>query len=472
MIVKIQPLASNITNALRYNENKSEAKEGCLSPDEELEYLKSNSTGHILATFNVPEPSTLQNEFARLKMLNERNARGRKLLNPTLHISVNPGERDRKLSEAEVVDFIVEVMDKLGYGETPYRIYRHDDNGRTHYHIVGIRIGQDGKKIRDNYENKHCEKICRDLAQKYDYIYGLEGVKGIEEQTGKTDAVASDNKPDEELHPESAKTSVIEKEGAKTADKDKKKKEKSTVGRFDLKSPVGQAEQFRAFHEEAMKWNFSTPIQYALLMRYRFGCRAEVVGDTEEVFQFSGLNSGGGAVTTPVTEKELGINALVDVLQRCSQIKMNKRISQRKHLEKVVTEEVEKAESWKDLTANLRKRGIFLVLSWSDDNRLFGMTWLDSGTKCIWKGSQTSVGMDWLKEMLSQKGWKLKAGEASGMGRNVVSRNGKLNEMSEKGQILAALKRAGGSAPRVSNDASKRKSEIDYGEEGMQELTI
>ena len=148
MIVKIQPLASNIINALRYNENKSEAKEGCLSPDEELEYLKSNSTGHILATFNVPEPSTLQNEFARLKMLNERNARGRKLLNPTLHISVNPGERDRKLSEAEVVDFIVEVMDKLGNGETPYRIYRHDDNGRTHYHIVGIRIGQDGKKIR------------------------------------------------------------------------------------------------------------------------------------------------------------------------------------------------------------------------------------------------------------------------------------------------------------------------------------
>ena len=241
MIVKIQPLASNITNALRYNENKSEAKEGCLSPDEELEYLKNNSTGHILATFNVPEPSTLQNEFARLKMLNERNARGRKLLNPTLHISVNPGEKDRKLSEAEVVDFIVEVMDKLGYGETPYRIYRHDDNGRTHYHIVGIRIGQDGKKIRDNYENKHCEKICRDLAQKYDYIYGLEGVKGIEEQTGKTDAVASDNKPDEELHPESEKTSVIGKEGANTANKDKRKKEKSTVGRFDLKSPVGQA---------------------------------------------------------------------------------------------------------------------------------------------------------------------------------------------------------------------------------------
>ena len=80
--------------------------------------------------------------------------------------------------------------------------------------------------------------------------------------------------------------------------------------------------------------------------------------------------------------------------------------------------------------------------------------------------------MDWLKEMLSQKGWELKAGEASGMGRNVVSRNGKLNEMSEKGQILAALRRAGGSSPKVSNDASKQKGEIDYGEEGMQELTI
>ena len=42
-----------------------------------------------------------------------------------------------------------EYMEKLGYGDQPYIIFRHEDNARPHIHIVSLRIDEQGRKIRD-----------------------------------------------------------------------------------------------------------------------------------------------------------------------------------------------------------------------------------------------------------------------------------------------------------------------------------
>ena len=58
-----------------------------------------------------------------------------------------------------------EYMDRLGYGDQPYIIFRHDDNARPHIHIVSLRIDEQGRKLRDYKEWERSTDICRELER-------------------------------------------------------------------------------------------------------------------------------------------------------------------------------------------------------------------------------------------------------------------------------------------------------------------
>lgn len=55
----------------------------------------------------------------------------------------------------------------MGYGNQPYIIYRHEDIGRPHIHIVSLRIDEQGKKIKDYKEWQRSTAVCRELERKY-----------------------------------------------------------------------------------------------------------------------------------------------------------------------------------------------------------------------------------------------------------------------------------------------------------------
>lgn len=48
-----------------------------------------------------------------------------------------------------------------------YIIYRHEDIGRPHIHIVSLRIDEQGKKIKDYKEWQRSTAVCRELERKY-----------------------------------------------------------------------------------------------------------------------------------------------------------------------------------------------------------------------------------------------------------------------------------------------------------------
>lgn len=68
-----------------------------------------------------------------------------------IHLSLNPHPDDR-LSDGQLEAIGREYMEKLGYGDQPYIIFRHEDNARPHIHIVSLRIDEQGRKIRDYKE--------------------------------------------------------------------------------------------------------------------------------------------------------------------------------------------------------------------------------------------------------------------------------------------------------------------------------
>ena len=85
---------------------------------------------------------------------------------PIIHISLNP-HPDDVLSDSQLADIAKEYMDKLGYGNQPYMVYKHEDIARHHIHIVSIRVDETGKKINDKFEHIHSKQITRELEQKY-----------------------------------------------------------------------------------------------------------------------------------------------------------------------------------------------------------------------------------------------------------------------------------------------------------------
>ena len=58
-------------------------------------------------------------------------------------------------------------MEKMGYGDQPCIVFRHDDIRRSHIHIVSVRVDRDGKKTGSAFEARRLMKILREIERKY-----------------------------------------------------------------------------------------------------------------------------------------------------------------------------------------------------------------------------------------------------------------------------------------------------------------
>ena len=60
-------------------------------------------------------------------------------------------------------------MQRMGFGDQPYIVYRHNDIGREHLHIVSVRVDETGRAISDSYEHERSMKVCRELEQQFGF---------------------------------------------------------------------------------------------------------------------------------------------------------------------------------------------------------------------------------------------------------------------------------------------------------------
>ena len=93
---------------------------------------------------------------------------------PVIHISLNP-HPDDVLTDEQLTAIGEEYMQKLGYGNQPYMIFKHEDIERRHIHIVSTCVNEKGEKIDDAYEWNRSMKACRELERKF-------GLKQVEDK--------------------------------------------------------------------------------------------------------------------------------------------------------------------------------------------------------------------------------------------------------------------------------------------------
>ena len=104
----------------------------------------------------------------------------RRTTNTVFHASLNPSPEDR-LTDDQLRDIAQEYMERMGYGNQPYIVFKHKDIDRQHLHIVSLRIDEKGRKLPHDFEARRSMEILRDLERKYNLHPSIKG----EEQADK-----------------------------------------------------------------------------------------------------------------------------------------------------------------------------------------------------------------------------------------------------------------------------------------------
>ena len=322
MVVKIQNSTKAMAGVLDYNERKVREGNACIIDIQGIQ---------------APDEQSIRNAFAVYERRNIRTE------NVSFHMSINPGPEDL-MTERDIVEFASKMMIGLGYENQPYVIYRHNDIGRPHYHVVSIRVNENGKKIRDRKEHLRCQSLMQELQKEFPFVIGCQE-KGMEQNP-------------------------------------------SPLPVFDRESPSIAGQMHQAF-EDALKYHFTTWSQFKHIMEAH-GINANVVGPDDALkITLQGLDQGGCTCTAILTEDMLGGMLYQRCVSRMEQCMADKEVRKEKNrIINAVRICTAKAIGEQHLSKLLHTRGIELILSRSTDGSVFGITIVDHTTKCAFKGSE------------------------------------------------------------------------------------
>ena len=106
----------------------------------------------------------------------------RRTTNTVFHASLNPSPEDR-LTDEQLRKIACEYMERMGYGEQPYIVFKHKDISREHLHIVSLRVDEQGRKLPHDFEPRRSMEILRDLERKYGLHPSVKG-QGLTDREG------------------------------------------------------------------------------------------------------------------------------------------------------------------------------------------------------------------------------------------------------------------------------------------------
>ena len=151
---------TTVGGAIRYNEEKGNRWQ--------VELLVWN---RMLDPFDTPGRMSHERCMASFEPFLQAN---RRTTNTVFHVSLNPSPEDC-LTDEQLGEIAREYMERMGYGEQPYIVFKHQDIAREHLHIVSLRIDREGRKLPHDFEARRSVEITRDLEQKYGLHPSIKG---------------------------------------------------------------------------------------------------------------------------------------------------------------------------------------------------------------------------------------------------------------------------------------------------------
>lgn len=334
MVAKIK-IGKRIAGVLHYNENKVE--EGLAT------CIAASGFGRESAELSFQE------KLARFEGLMELNP---KVKTNTVHISLN-FDRSEKPGDDLLNRIAYAYMTKIGFGNQPFLVYRHNDAAHDHVHLVSTNIRADGSRIDlHNIGRDQSEKARKELEEEFSLVR------------------AEDKRPAElqELNSVDIQKVVYGKSGTKRA----------------INSIVSHV---------VTGYNYTTLTELNAALR-QFNVLADRGREDTRMFEKKGLvysilDQKGKKVGVPIKASMLSGKPTLAYLERRffmnkvsrSLLKSNLKI----HLEQVL--QMPEVRSKIDFMKECRKTGIDVVFHQSNTGMTYGLTIVDHKQKAVFKGS-------------------------------------------------------------------------------------
>ena len=325
MVAKIS-IGSSLYGALAYNGEKINEARGRI--------LGSNKVvippdGHARIAQMVEDFKSFMPKMGRTKK-------------PVLHISLNPHPEDR-LTDQDFEILAREYLDKLGFGDQPFVIYKHEDIDRHHIHIVTVNVNEQGKRLNQAFLFRRSKAITNELEQKYNL------------HKAQREKVSPDT-PIRKLDPSG----------------DIKRQVQNTV------KLVG------------MRYKFQTLGEYnAILSLYNIRCEptdGRINGREYHGLVYFAMNDNGDTVSTPFKASRLGKFASRAAVE--GHFERSKENVEIRPTKRIVASVMAQSSGQDDFITRLKDNGIDLVLRYNEDGRIYGATFVDHNTHTVLNGSR------------------------------------------------------------------------------------
>lgn len=271
----------------------------------------------------------------------------KKTENPIVHISLNP-HPDDKLSDEQFSEIAQLYLERLGYADQPYLIYKHEDLDRYHLHIVTTCVKENGERMDDSFEHRRSKDITRELEQKYNLL------------------------PAEKKH--YSESLPLKKVNYKEGDV---KKQVANTAKTLMKD-----------------YRFQSVNEYRALLSI-YGVTVEEVkgearGKAYNGLVYSALNNKGEKVGNPFKASLIGRTVGYDALQK--RIAFSKKSMKDNPVynrtKKIVSSTLANNPNRKSFEKELAKNGISVVFRENDDKRIYGVSFIDHNEKAVFNGSK------------------------------------------------------------------------------------
>ena len=267
---------------------------------------------------------------------------------PVIHISLNP-HPDDSLTDEQFSAIAWEYIEKMGYANQPFIVYKHEDIDRHHLHIVTLAVDERGKKINDGNNFYTSTRILKELEQKY----GL---------------IPAQMRKEKE---------VFRLQKVCYGDGENLKKQ--------LVSVIRPAAKF--YHCPSFK-------EYrALLSTYNIcveELKGEMYGKPYNGLVYFATDDKGKKVGNPFKASLFGKAVGYEALQKS--FKASKEKLKEKYLapktKEVVAGALRRSATKEDFRTNLHHKGIDVLFRENEQGRLYGITFIDQNNGCVVNGSR------------------------------------------------------------------------------------
>ena len=331
MIAKIGK-GSNMYGAILYNQQKVDKENGAV-------LLLNKIPDTVDSKYSVAYFNKCFEPYLSVNIKTEKTVR---------HISLNPDPSD-KVNDEQFMEMAQEYMERMGYGNQPYIVFKHTDIDRTHIHIVSTCVGIDGKKIPDDYDHPRSMAICRDLEQKYNLH------KATEQEQKQSNKIF------------------------KPVDYHK----------GDIKSQIASVVRYLPKY-----YSFSTMGSYNALLSLFNITVEEVKGERNRQpvngLVYVALDEKGNKVSNPFKASLFGKDAGVAQLQKHFEQSNEKMKTNpaRSVLKNTVELSIHTTGNEMEFKKQLVEQGISMIVRRNESGRIYGMTLIDHENRSVWNGSQ------------------------------------------------------------------------------------